>query len=64
MPAHQALGGTGNKEKLQLRDECISEMLLSTQQTTVVNRLTQKMKNILKEYISVFIDLLLIGILN
>lgn len=39
-------------------------MLLSTQQTTVVNRLTQKMKNILKEYISVFIDLLLIGILN
>lgn len=64
MPAHQALGGTGNKEKLQLRDECISEMLLSTQQTTLVNRLTQKMKNILKEYISVFIDLLLIGILN
>lgn len=39
-------------------------MLLSTQQTTVVNRLTPKMKNILKEYISVFIDLLLIGILN
>lgn len=64
MPAHQALRGTGNKEKLQLRDECISEMLLSTQQTTVVNRLTPKMKNILKEYISVFIDLLLIGILN
>lgn len=64
MPAHQALGGTGNKEKLQLRDECISEMLLSTQQTTVVNRLTPKMKNILKEYISVFIDLLLTGILN